>query len=361
MSNLYDPETTLFINLLKAKELALFQRNPDELYNITMNLPTTITNVVVDEIQKVPALLDIIHTLISETNKQFIMTGSSARKLKQGGANLLAGRAFVYHMYPLTHLELGDNFNLMDVLHWGSLPNVFKYQDDKHKEEFLYAYAHTYLKEEVWDEQFVKNLDPFRKFLEVAAQCNGKQINYSNIAKDVGVSDKTIRTYYSILEDTLIGFNLEAYHGSIRKRLSKQPKFYLFDIGVTRALSFLTDVKLAKKTNAYGNAFEHFIILECVRLSDYHRLRYKFSYLRTQDGVEIDLIVERPGKKTLCIEIKSSEIIQERDISSFISITNDFKNSEAICISDEAYAKKIKHVMVLPWRNALKEYFCISS
>lgn len=360
MVELYDPQKTLFINLLKAKEFARFQKDPDELSNIVKSLPDTTTNVVIDEIQKIPQLLDVVHSLIAETNKRFIMTGSSARKLRQGGANLLAGRAFVYHLYPLTHIELGDKFNLMEVLHWGSLPNIFKYNDNKLREEFLFAYAHTYLKEEIWEEQFVKNLDPFRRFLEVAAQTNGKQINYANIARDVGVSDKTITTYYSILEDTLIGFFLEAYHGSFRKRLSKQPKFYLFDIGVTRALAFLTDIKLAKQTNAYGNAFEHFIILECKRLADYHRLRYKFSYLRTQEGVEIDLIIERPGKTTLCIEIKSAEEIAEHDISSFITVTKDFQNSEAICISNDQYSKKIQHVTVLPWRVALELYFCTS-
>src|SRR5262249_44098039 len=147
---------------------------------------------------------------------------------------------------------------------------------------------------------------PFRRFLEVAAQLNGKVISFSKIARDVGASDKTIRNYYSILEDTLLGFFLESYSGSFRKRLGKQPKFYLFDTGITRALAFLTDVKLVKKTQAYGNAFEHFIIAECIRLAEYHRHHYRFSYIRTQEDVEIDLVVERPGKPLLCIEIKSS-------------------------------------------------------
>ncbi len=295
-----------------------------------------------------------------KTCKKFIMTGSSARKLKQGGANLLAGRAFVYHMYPLTHIELGEAFNLEHALHWGTLPQIFALDRDEMKSEFLFAYAHTYLKEEIRSEHFIKDLEPFRRFLEVAAQCNGKLINFSNIARDVGVSDKTIKSYYAILEDTLIGFFLEPYHDSFRKRLTHRPKFYLFDIGVTRALAFLTDVPLVKKTHAYGNAFEHFIILECIRLSSYYRLHYKFSYLRTQSDVEIDLIVERPGKPLLCIEIKSAEEIQAQNIASFIAITCDFVNSDAICICNEAYAKRIDHVLVLPWRMALQKYFCLA-
>ena len=159
-------------------------------------------------------------------------------------------------------------------------------------------------------------------------------------------------------EDTLIGFFLEPYHHSFRKRLSHQQKFYLFDTGITRALAFLTDTKLTKKTGAYGNAFEHFIILECIRLSSYHRLHYKFSYLRTQDDIEIDLIVERPGKPLLCIEIKSAEDISRDNISSFILITKDLGITESICICNDEYVKKIDHVLVMPWKIALQKYFC---
>lgn len=349
--------SSIILDLLKKKTEARFARNPDELYEIVMGLPEDTTHVIIDEIQKNPALLDVVHDLMGETQKKFILTGSSARKLKQGGANLLAGRAFVYHMFPLTHVELGDSFDLNHALHWGTLPQIFTLDSDEMKKEFLYAYAHTYLKEEIWNEHFIRDLDPFRRFLEVVAQCNGKLINFSNIARDVGVTDKTIKSYYAILEDTLIGFFLEPYHDSFRKRLSHQPKFYLFDTGVTRALAFLADVKLAQKTHAYGNAFEHFIILECVRLASYYRLHYKFSYLRTQDDVEIDLIVERPGKPLLCIEIKSSEEISRHDISSFISITKDMGNVEAICICNDEYVKKINHVLVMPWKVALQKYF----
>lgn len=351
---------SITLDLLNKKTEARFWRNPDELVDIVLALPESITHVVIDEIQKNPALLDVVHALMGKTCKKFIMTGSSARKLKQGGANLLAGRAFVYHMYPLTHIELGETFNLEHALHWGTLPQIFTLNRDDMKSEFLFAYSHTYLKEEIWNEHFIKDLEPFRRFLEVAAQCNGKLINFSNIARDVGVSDKTIKSYYAILEDTLIGFFLEPYHHSFRKRLSHQPKFYLFDTGVTRALAFLTDVPLVKKTHAYGNAFEHFIILECVRLCSYYRLHYKFSYLRTQNDVEIDLIVERPGKPLLCIEIKSAEEIQPANIASFISITQSLPNSEAICICNETYVKKIDHVVILPWRMALQNYFCIN-
>lgn len=143
---------------------------------------------------------------MGETQKVFILTGSSARKLKRGGGNLLAGRAIVYHFFPLSFLEVGKDFNLNFGLEWGSLPEIFHFDNEKERSMYLQAYAYTYLKEEVWEEHFVRELDPFRKFLEVAAQCNGKIVNYSNIAKDVGVEDKTVASFFSLLEDTLLGF-----------------------------------------------------------------------------------------------------------------------------------------------------------
>lgn len=360
IKSLFTPDTTLYIDLLDSEVELNFLRKPNDFYQLVRQLPDSTTHVVIDEVQKVPALLDVVHRLMGETRKYFVLTGSSARKLKRGGANLLAGRAFLYHLFPLTFCELGEKFSLDAVLQWGSLPSVVFAQNDELRKEFLYAYAHSYLKEEVWSEQFVRELDPFRRFLEVAAQMNGKVINFSKIGEDVGVSRSAVQTYYSILEDTLLGTFLGPYHGSFRKRLGKQPKFYFFDTGVTRVLAFLTDVKLVPQTNAYGNAFEHFIILECIRLSDYYRLHYRFSYVRTQDGFEIDLMVDRPGKKLLCIEIKSAQQVDESDIRSFIRLSADIPNSEAICISNEKYAKKIKHVIVMPWRQALEEYFTIN-
>ena len=172
------------------------------------------------------------------TNKKFIMTGSSARKLKKGGANLLAGRAFVFDLFPLSFLELKDKFDLEHALRWGTLPQIFQCNTDLERQQFLRAYAHTYLKEEIWEEHFIRQLDPFRRFLEVAAQCNGKIINFSNIARDVGVDKKTIQSYFSILEDTLIGFYLEPYQNSFRKRLSQKPKFYLLMIIVLLLISY---------------------------------------------------------------------------------------------------------------------------
>ncbi len=343
--------------MLDSAEEDRFARNPNELFQITTALPSTITHVIIDEIQKVPRLLDIVQQLMRKTHLYFIMTGSSARKLKHGGANLLAGRAFVYHLFPFTSIELGSAFNLDAALRWGTLPEIFTFQNDEEKQEFLHAYAHTYLKEEIWGEHLIRGLDPFRRFLEVAAQGNGKIINFSNIARDVGVTDKTISSYFSILEDTLIGFFLEPFHHSFRKRLSNKPKFYFFDPGVVRALSRLTSVPLVAQTNGYGNAFEHFIILECMRLNEYSRREYRFSYLRTINDAEIDLVVERPGQPLLCIEIKSATNVGPEDIRTFTTLRQDLPDAEAIVLCNEKYSKKIDNVTVLPWQQGLREYF----
>ncbi|HXF28813.1 MAG TPA: DUF4143 domain-containing protein, partial [Chlamydiales bacterium] len=285
------------------------------------------------------------------------LTGSSARKLKRGGANLLAGRAFVCHLYPLSCFELGEQFHLDTSLHWGTLPKIFHLHNDSEKDAFLRSYADTYLKEEIWGEQIIRKLPPFRRFLEVAAQCSGKVINFSNIAKDVGVDDKTIKEYYSILEDTMIGFFLESFHNSFRKRLVEKPKFYFFDTGIVRSLSRRLSLPLIPKTAAYGEAFEHFIVLEFIRLASYFQPEYRFSFVRTTGDVEIDLVVERPGKPLLCIEIKSSDTVNEQDISAFSRLTKDIHNCEAVVMSQDRFMKKFDHVTCYPWRQALIEFF----
>ena len=226
LQQLFSPEKCLWINLLDPYQESNFALNPKSLSNLVLALPKKVTHVIIDEVQKVPKLLDVVHFLCEKTEKKFILTGSSARKLKFGGANLLAGRAFVYNLFPFTFLELSDRFDLNLALQWGLLPKVTFLKTREEKQMFLQSYATTYLKEEIWGEHFIRRLDPFRKFLEVASQCNAKIINYSNIANDTGVDDKTIKEYFSLLEDTLIGFFLEPFKHSFRKRLNSKPKFY---------------------------------------------------------------------------------------------------------------------------------------
>lgn len=347
----------LFINLLLPEQEQIFQRQPQALLNIVQALAPEIQYVVIDEVQKVPKLLDVVHHLIETTDKIFILTGSSARKLKHGGANLLAGRAFVYHMFPMNVLEIGSQFQLQDALNFGTLPKLYDYKKPEDKQRYLWAYTNTYLKEEIWEEHFIQELDPFRRFLEVAAQMNGKILNFANIARDVGVSDKTIQKYYSLLEDTLMGFFLEPFDHSFRKRLSKKPKFLFFDSGVARALAAQLTNPLAESTSAYGEAFEHFIITQIYQLISYHFPEYRASYIRTKDDLEIDLVVERPGKPTLLIEIKSTNSVQEQQLRGLKAMASDLPHTEAICLSQDVFAKRYGSVTVYPWLEGIKKYF----
>ena len=348
---------SLYINLLKAGEEQRFSKNPDELLFIVQALPAHITHVIIDEVQKLPKLLDLVHELIETSSKQFILTGSSARRLKQGGANLLAGRAFVYYLYPFCFLEIVSSTQLIDCLSWGTLPKILEYATIEKKQLYLEAYTNTYLKEEIWAEQFIRELSPFRRFLEVAAQTNGKLVNFSNIARDVGVADHTIQKYFSLLEDTLLGFFLEPFQHSFRKRLSKTPKFYFFDLGVVRALTAQLKVPLVPSTSYFGELFEHFIILQCIQLASYYHRDYRFSYLKTKDDAEIDLIVERPGLPLLFIEIKSSSQVRAEQLKTIKKMAEDFGDCEAICFCCDTYAKKLDGITVLPWQQGLQTYF----
>lgn len=352
-------EKALYINLLDPSEEDRFARNPNELQHLVNNLSPKIQFVIVDEVQKVPKLLDVVHLLIEThpSKKIYILTGSSARRLKMAGVNLLAGRAFVYNLYPLSYLELNKKFHLEEALRWGLLPKLYSLKTSQEKLKFLQAYSLTYLKEEVWGEQLIRKLEPFRKFLEVAAQSNGKMINFNNIARDVGANDKTVKSYFSILEDTLLGFMLEPFHHSFRKRLRLAPKFYFCDGGIARAVAKTLSLNPTPGTSYYGDLFEAFVIVECVKLATYFQPEFKFSYLMTAAGVEVDLVVERPGQKTLFIEIKSKPDVNAEDLSSLEKIATDFGQCEAVCFSQDPRKKKIGSTVIYPWQQGIKAFF----
>ncbi|MBI3930373.1 MAG: ATP-binding protein [Armatimonadetes bacterium] len=313
--------------------------------------------IVIDEVQKLPKLLDLVHRLIESRGIKFALTGSSARKLKAGQANMLAGRAFLNHLYPLTATELGERFSLAEAMHWGTLPGLLALTDDLERSEFLRSYAQVYLKEEVWSEHLVRRLDPFRKFLPVAAQSNGQIVVASKIARDVGCDPKTIKSYFEILEDTLLGFLLEPYDTSIRRATSGKPKFYFFDLGVQRALARLLQTPVTPATSLYGDTFEHFLMLEFVRLNAYLRKDFRFSYLRTKDDVEIDLIIDRPGQPLALLEFKSTDRVRPDKLRRFLSISQDFQGAEAFCLSQDPVPQKIQHVTALSWREGLANIF----
>ncbi len=353
----YRSSETLWIDLLLHEEEEKLSHRPDELI-FTLG-QKSYKRVIIDEIQKVPKLLDIVQKLMREKPLiQFIMTGSSARKLKRGSGNLLAGRAFPYYLFPFSVFELSSKIPLNDILEFGSLPEVIKKQTRQDKTAFLKGYTQTYLKEEIISEQIIRKLNPFRNFLQVAGQQNGQIINYSRIAQDIRADDKTVKSYFSILEDTLLGFLLPAYHKSFRKQQSQAPKFYFFDNGVRRALDKQINIPLVEGASAYGNAFEHRIILECFYLNEYFQKDFDFSHLRTKEGHEIDLIIERPGQPDVLVEIKSAKAVQERHIKTLARFKKDWpKNSTAQLWSQDKTGKNIQGVECLFWKEALKSLF----
>lgn len=347
----------LYLDLLDTDLEDRFSRSPKELKYIVDALPKEQTHVIIDEIQKMPKLLDIVHSLIESTDVKFILTGSSARKIKRGSSNFLAGRAFVYHLFPFSYFEIKSAFELTQCLSFGMLPKIFHFTNDEDKLSFLKAYAQTYVKEEVWSEHLIRKLEPFKRFLEVAAQMNGKLINYAHIARDVGVDDKTVQQYFEILEDTLIGFSLPGFQHSIRKQLLSKPKFYFFDTGIKRALARELSTPVHRGTYHYGELFEQFLILECIKLASYNSRDYRFSYYMTQSGVEIDLVVERPGLPLLFIEIKSKDNVQDHDLKELRLLKKDLLDAEYVCFSNEQYVKNIDGIMIYPWAEGLQQFF----
>lgn len=355
LRHFFADDKTLWIDLLDPEQEDRYSVRPEELAQQVRAGLGEFDWVVIDEIQKAPKLLDVVHSAIETHGTRFALTGSSARKLKRNSVNLLAGRAFVYHLFPLTSRELGDAFDLTKALHYGTLPGLLRFTSDEERKAFLRAYALTYLKEEVWAEHLIRKLDPFRRFLAVAAQCNGEILNYSNIARDIGADHKTVASYFEILEDTLLGFLLDPYHESVRKRQRQAPKFFFFDPGVARALSGTLNVELVSSTYGFGRTFEHFVLLEIVRLNDYLQKDYKFSYLRTKDGAEVDLIVERPGSRTALVEIKSTDRVDERDVRDLCRFLPDFPGAEAFCLSRDKARKRIRDVLAVPWQEGLEK------
>ena len=348
----------LWIDLLDNRQYHTLLQNPERLLNQIEAAPKLKT-VVIDEVQKIPRILDTLHQAIEKFKTlRFVLTGSSARKLLRGQANLLAGRAINFYLYPLSCFELGNNFNLLQHIQFGGLPQTISLKSKKEKSLFLETYVHTYLKEEIMQEQLVRNLQPFKSFLDMAAQLNGQPINYARFARHTHSDPKSIQNYFSVLEDTLIGFFIPPYSRSVRKQQLQAPKFYFFDTGVKRALDDTLDVPIKPQNFSFGHAFEHFILTECVKLNHYFRCRYKFSYCKTKSGAEIDLIVQRPRKKDLLVEIKSTSCVGPEPIKKLQRLASTWPvPHEAELWSCDPNEQKAAGVRCLPWQMALRRLF----
>jgi predicted AAA+ superfamily ATPase len=359
LSQIFHSSNTATFNLLSPSEHEQFQTSPDSFRQALIALPGNISNVIVDEIQRVPVLLDVVQEFMGQKRFRFILTGSSARKLKRGHANLLGGRAVTRKLEPLCFPEIPDNHESFEKkLLWGGLPKVFLAENADERNDLLRSYVHTYLAEEVVAEQLVRQLTPFRKFLQVAAQMNGKIINTNSIGRDIGTSHNTVSTYFDILEDTLIGFSLPAYSASVRKRVHSKNKFYLFDTGVCRALARTTGHIPLPSTSYYGDLFEHLIICELRTLCSYLNPDWELFYYRTVSGTEIDLIIDTGGTDLFAIEIKSASDISKVNITAEIALLEEIPATKRLVLSQDPFPKQLSDkVSALPWRKGLSEIF----
>ena len=299
--------------------------------------------VIVDEVQKVPALLDEVHWCLENTKTRFILCGSSARKVKRGAANLLGGRAWRFELFPLTTKELGE-FKLERILNHGLIPLHYA-EDDP--ERSLRSYVLDYIEQEVHAEALTRNIPAFARFLEAVAATHGRLINYSNIARDCGVTSKTVWEYYQILQDTLLGHTLEPWRKKKSRRLIETAKFYLFDVGVVRALSGMRLIQGG--TEEFGRAFEHFLIEEIRAYLAYKEKFLPLAYWRTSTGLEVDLVI---GDLDLAIEFKASRQADERDLKGLRALMEDQKVREAVLVSQDSIIRKLSGgITVYPWQK----------
>jgi len=303
--------------------------------------------VIIDEVQKVPALLDEVHWCLENTKTKFIMCGSSARKLKRGAANLLGGRAWRFELFPLTTREIGQ-IDLNRALNHGLIP---KHYLEKAPERSLKSYVLDYLEEEINAEALVRNIPSFARFLDAVSLTHGQLINYANIARECGVSPKTAREYYQILEDTLLGHELPPWRKSRKRRLIETAKFYLFDVGVVRALSGMRIIQ--EGTEEFGRFFEHFLIEEIRAFLSYREKTVPLSFWRTSTGLEVDLIV---GQLDLAIEFKATKQVDGHDLKGLLALKEDQEVRRAMVISLDPQLRKTETgIEILPWQMFCKK------
>ena len=301
------------------------------------------TPVVIDEIQKLPMLLNEVHHLIETHGIVFVLTGSSPRKLKRRGANLLGGRARTRHLFPLVSSEVPD-FDLLRALNFGTIPSIYLSEDPI---DDLKAYCGDYLQQEIQAEGLVRNIGVFSRFLQTAALSNGELINFESLASDSAVTAQTIREYFTILEDTLIGSMLPPLKKVVHHKAVSKAKFYFFDVGVANILAQRLEIR--EKSELFGKAFEHFIYCELRAYCEYRKDRRPLSFWRDYRGHEVDFILG----DTLALEVKSSSLVTEKHTKGLRMLCEDLPFRHKVIVSLDAAPRKIGDIEVLPWREFL--------
>lgn len=334
------------VDLLLSETFEELQRRPSILREKILQDPQRSDRmVVVDEIQKVPALLDEAQWLMVNHAVRFILCGSSARKLKRGAANLLGGRALQYELYPLVFPEIPD-FELKRALNHGLLPRLYIGENPA---ERWRAYVGNYLKEEIMAEALTRNLPAFSRFLEAAAFSNGEILRYTNIARDCGVSAPTVKNHFQILYDTLLGWELPAYLRRPKRRMVESPKFYYFDVGLANTL--LRRGPIEEKSESFGKAFEHWVAMELRAHAHYSGRHYPLSYWRTTSGYEVDFVL---GEGEIGVEVKSTDLADERHGRGLKAFDEEYSPRRLIVVSLDHEPRRIGKIEILPWRHFME-------
>ena len=320
----------IYIDLLNSDLKRRFKQNTGLFKEMLIKYPAE-TLVIVDEIPKVPELLDEVHSLMVDYGLHFILSGSSARKIKKSGANQLGGRAIPETLYPLVSAEITD-YDLNKAIQNGTIPRHYAVTNAKNR---IKAYIDLYLKEEIKEEAAVRNVDNFERFMEVAAISDGEIINYENIATDCGVSANTVKAYFKILYDSLIGYEIPAYRKVIKRKLTQAPKFYYFDVGVANYL--MRRYKLEPGTPEYGHAFEHLVMQEIIAYLGYKGELDQLSYWHAYSGEEVDAII---GDAKIAIEIKSADEIQRKHTESLREFAKEHPNAKLIVVSRDKITRQ---------------------
>lgn len=336
---------SLYFDLLLSEEYNRFLGNEGLLKQIVESSAKN-GPVIIDEIQRIPQLLNEVHWLIVNKNKQFILSGSSPRKILKSGGNLLGGRAIRYELFPLSFSEI-DNFDLLHALNYGLLPRHYL---SKNPQRLINAYIGSFLKDEIAREANIRNIPSFSKFLEFASFSNGEIVNYANIATDCGVSAPTIKEYFQIMEDTLVGRFIPSFQKKPKRRVILSPKFYFFDIGIANNLMKRGEIKYGSET--FGHAFEHFICNELIAHRNYSGLDYQLSYWRTASQYEVDFIL---GNHEIAIEVKSTEQASSRHFKGLKAFSEEYKVKRLIVVSNDKYYRKDNTIEIFPWAEFLQQ------
>ena len=330
----------LWFDLLKSDVFRRYVSEPEQFREVVL-ADTSNRLVVVDEIQKIPALLDEIHWLMVNQGRRCILSGSSARKIIRSGANLLGGRALRYELLPLSYSEIPE-FDLLKALNSGLLPRHYASQNPK---PLLDAYVGSYLQEEISAEAKIRNMQSFTQFLRAAAFSNGEMVNFSNIGSDCGVSHNTVREYFQIIQDTLIGRFVPSFQKKPKRRIILSPKFFYFDLGIAGHL--LKRGEVEPGSEAFGNAFEHFIYQELYAHTQYSGKQYPIAYWRTTSQMEVDFIL---GDHEVAIEVKSTSNVQSHHLKGLKGFSEEYSVKKLIVVSSDPAERKMGDISVMPWK-----------